>query len=85
MPQKSAANAQKRNSMSYYLDFLENLLGDNVMRDYEKLVREMTHHQSQSKINNCDWHYRQKYLLRAQKIKKQYITHTIHNHRIRTK
>ena len=44
--------------MGHFVDFLDSLLGDNVMNDYEKIVRQMSHAEAQSKILNQDYRYR---------------------------
>ena len=71
--------------MGHFADFLENLLGDNVMRDCEKIIRDMKHSELQSKLDNSDWHYRQQYCRRAQQIKQKQIMHTFRNSRARIK
>ena len=71
--------------MGHYQDFLESLLGDNVIRECEKIIHEMRTHESQSKLANRDWHHRQEHCKRAQQIKQQQIMRTFRNSRTRIK
>ena len=71
--------------MGHFADFLESLLGDNVMHDYDKLVRSMAHSEAQSKLDNYDWHYRQQYCKRTQQIKQKQIMRIFRNSRARIK
>ncbi len=71
--------------MGHFADFLDNLLGNNVMNDIDKIVRSMAHSDAQSKLDNSDWHYRQQYCRRTQQIKQRQIMHTFRNSRARIK
>ncbi|MBE6461840.1 MAG: hypothetical protein E7006_03300 [Alphaproteobacteria bacterium] len=71
--------------MGHYEDFLESLLDDNVMRDFNKLVREMKHSESQSKITHRDWKHRQEHCKRAQQIRQRNIMRSFHNMRSQVK
>jgi hypothetical protein len=71
--------------MGHYQDFLEQLLKDNVMNDYDKIIRSMAHSESQSKLNNTDWHYRQQYCHRAQRIKQKQFIQIFRNSHTRIK
>lgn len=78
--------------MGYYQDFLESMLCDNVMNDCEKILREcekitreMRAHESQSKINNRDWHHRQEHCKRAYQIQQRNIMRRFHNMRSQVK
>ena len=71
--------------MGHFVDFLDSLLGDNVMNDYEKIVRQMSHAEAQSKILNQDYRYRILYYNHvAKRIQSQQIRH-IKNMRIKHK
>ncbi len=71
--------------MGHYQDFLESLLGNNVMRECEKITRELRTHESQSKINNRDWHHRQEYYKRAYQTQQRNIMRRFHNMRSQVK
>ena len=71
--------------MGHYQDFLESLLGNNVMRECEKILRELRTHESQSKINYRDWHHRQEYYKRAYQTQLRNIMRRFHNMRSQVK
>ena len=71
--------------MGHYQDFLESLLDNNVMRESEKILRELRTHESQSKINNRDWHHRQEYYKRAYQTQQRNIMRRFHNMRSQVK
>lgn len=56
--------------MGHYTDFLESLLGDNVMHNFDKILRELAYSESVSKIHRTDWTER----LRASRM--AFETHT---------
>ena len=71
--------------MGHYQDFLESLLDNNVMRESEKILRELRTHESQSKINNRDGHHRQEYYKRAYQTQQRNIMRRFHNMRSQVK
>ena len=64
----------KRNNMGHFADFHEILLGDNVMNDFEKIIREMSYFESMSKISNQNFrHQLRHYNHTIERIQRQQI------------
>ena len=74
--------------MGHFADFKESLLCDNVMSDVDAIMREvrkMSQHESQSRIDNKQWHNRIRYHQRAYQLAQKHIIKSKRNLRTKQK